>query len=195
MKYQKTRYVLARVLAVILTLTAVFGLSAPLITQAASTVSVLYRYDGDGTETKNRVGIRSVIINDKKYFDIHDGSVTDRVDPNNQIAFLQAVLQSGNETDGGTDSLIGQWASPGRADLRQPITNMLLLNAGGGFAKNFTGEENRTRNGYADVAYALSQKEPKSDRKSGKDNTYWTGLAYAKNLKSVRQQAAEEIAS
>ena len=29
----------------------------------------------------------------------------------------------------------------------------------------------------------------------GKDNTYWTGLAYAKNLKSVRQQAAEEIAS
>ena len=100
MKYQKTRYVLARVLAVILTLTAVFGLSAPLITQAASNVSVLYRYDGDGTETKNRVGIRSVIINDKKYFDIHDGSVTDRVDPNNQIAFLQAVLQSGNETDG-----------------------------------------------------------------------------------------------
>ena len=69
------------------------------------------------------------------------------------------------------------------------------MNAGGGFAKNFTGEENRTRNGYADVAYALSQKEPKSDRKSGKDNTYWTGLAYAKNLKSVRQQAAEEIAS
>ena len=51
MKYQKTRYVLARVLAVILTLTAVFGLSAPLITQAASNVSVLYRYDGDGTET------------------------------------------------------------------------------------------------------------------------------------------------
>ena len=83
MKYQKTRYVLARVLAVILTLTAVFGLSAPLITQAASNVSVLYRYDGDGTETKNRVWIRSVIINDKKYFDIHDGSVTDRVDPNN----------------------------------------------------------------------------------------------------------------
>ena len=116
MKYQKTRYVLARVLAAILTLTAVFGLSAPLITQAASNVSVLYRY----------------------------------------AAFV---------------------------------------NAGGGFAKNFTGEENRTRNGYADVAYALSQKEPKSDRKSGKDNTYWTGLAYAKNLKSVRQQAAEEIAS
>ena len=111
MKYQKTRYVLARVLAVILTLTAVFGLSAPLITQAASNVSVLYRYDGDGTETKNRVGIRSVIINDKKYFDIHDGSVTDRVDPNNQIAFLQAVLQSGNETDGGTDSLIGPKAA------------------------------------------------------------------------------------
>ena len=25
--------------------------------------------------------------------------MTDRVDPNNQIAFLQAVLQSGNETD------------------------------------------------------------------------------------------------
>ena len=100
MKYQKTRYVLARVLAVILTLTAVFGLSAPLITQAASNVSVLYLYDGDGTETKKRVGIRSVIINDKKYFDIHDGSVTDRVDPNNQISFLKAVLQSGNETDG-----------------------------------------------------------------------------------------------
>ena len=195
MKYQKTRYVLARVLAVILTLTAVFGLSAPLITQAASNVSVLYRYDGDGTETKNRVGIRSVIINDKKYFDIHDGSVTDRVDPNNQIAFLQAVLQSGNETDGGTDSLIGQWASLAEQIYGTHNKYAAFVNAGGGFAKNFTGEENRTRNGYADVAYALSQKEPKSDRKSGKDNTYWTGLAYAKNLKSVRQQAAEEIAS
>ena len=195
MKYQKTRYVLARVLAVILTLTAVFGLSAPLITQAASNVSVLYRYDGDGTETKNRVRIRSVIINDKKYFDIHDGSVTDRVDPNNQIAFLQAVLQSGNETDGGTDSLIGQWASLAEQIYGTHSKYAAFVNAGGGFAKNFTGEENRTRNGYADVAYALSQKEPKSDRKSGKDNTYWTGLAYAKNLKSVRQQAAEEIAS
>lgn len=52
MKYQKTRYVLARVLAVILTLTAVFGLSAPLITQAASNVSVLYRYDGDGLKQR-----------------------------------------------------------------------------------------------------------------------------------------------
>lgn len=40
MKYQKTRYVLARALAAILTLTAVFGLSAPLITQAASNVSI-----------------------------------------------------------------------------------------------------------------------------------------------------------
>ena len=127
MKYQKTRYVLARVLAVILTLTAVFGLSAPLITQAASNVSVLYRYDGDGTETKNRVGIRSVIINDKKYFDIHDGSVTDRVDPNNQIAFLQAVLQSGNETDGGTDSLIGQWASLGKKTVQEMVMLMLLM--------------------------------------------------------------------
>ena len=87
MKYQKTRYVLARVLAVILTLTAVFGLSAPLITQAASNVSVLYRYDGDGTETKNRVGIRSVIINDKKYFDIHEGSITNSKNQNNKIEY------------------------------------------------------------------------------------------------------------
>ena len=158
MKYQKTRYVLARVLAVILTLTAVFGLSAPLITQAASNVSVLYRYDGDGTETKNRVGIRSVIINDKKYFDIHDGSVTDRVDPNNQIAFLQAVLQSGNETDGGTDSLIGQWASLAEQIYGTHNKYAAFVNAGGGFAKNFTGEENRTRNGYADVAYALTKR-------------------------------------
>mgnify|MGYP000797439761 CR=1 FL=1 len=110
MKYQKTRYVLARVLAVILTLTAVFGLSAPLITQAASNVSVLYRYDGDGTETKNRVGIRSVIINDKKYFDIHDGSKTGRTDPTNQLAFLQAVLQSGKDMADGSDSVLGQWA-------------------------------------------------------------------------------------
>lgn len=95
MKYQKTRYVLARVLAVILTLTAVFGLSAPLITQAASNVSVLYRYDGDGTETKNRVGIRSVIINDKKYFDIHDGSVTDRVDRTTRLHFYRPYSKVG----------------------------------------------------------------------------------------------------
>lgn len=141
MKYQKTRYVLARVLAAILTLTAVFGLSAPLITQAASNVSVLYRYDGDGTETKNRVGIRSVIINDKKYFDIHDGSVTDRVDPNNQIAFLQAVLQSGNETDGGTDSLIGQWASLAEQIYGTHNKYAAFVNAGGGFPKNFTGKK------------------------------------------------------
>ena len=154
MKYQKTRYALARALAAILTLTVVFGLSAPLITQAASNVSVLYRYDGDGTETKNRVGIRSIIINDKKYFDIHDGSITDRVDPNNQIAFLQAVLQSGNETDGGTDSLIGQWASLAEQIYGTHNKYAAYVNAGGGFAKNFTGEENRTRNGYADVAYA-----------------------------------------
>ena len=168
MKYQKTRYVLARVLAVILTLTAVFGLSAPLITQAASNVSVLYRYaDGAEHEAKNRVGIRSVVIDGKTYFDIHDGSVTDRVDPNNQIAFLQAVLQSGNETDGGTDSLIGQWASLAEQIYGTHNKYAAFVNAGGGFAKNFTGEENRTRNGYADVAYALSQKEPKECSPAG----------------------------
>lgn len=58
-------------------------------------VSVLYRYDGDGTETKNRVGIRSVIINDKKYFDIHDGSVTDRVDRTTRLHFYRPYSKVG----------------------------------------------------------------------------------------------------
>ena len=108
------------------------------------------------------------MIDGKTYFDIHDGSITDRVDPNNQIAFLQAVLQSGNETDGGTDSLIGQWASLAEQIYGTHNKYAAYVNAGGGFAKNFTGEENRTRNGYADVAYALSQKNLRVIERVGK---------------------------
>ena len=180
-----------------LTLTIVLGLSAPLMTQAASNVAVSYLYEGNkvtGNE-KDRIGIRSVVIDDKTYFDIHDGKVTGRVDPTNQIAFLQAVLQSGNGADGGTDSVLGQWASLAEQIYGTHSKYAAFVNAGGGFSKNFTGEANRERSGYADIAYALSQKGDKDCGKKGKDNTHWTGLSYAKNLKSVRQQAAEDIAS
>lgn len=178
-----------------LTIPVAFGLSAPLKTQAASNVGVKYRYE-EGSEAKkeNRVGIRSVIIDGKTYYDIHDGSPTGRTDPTNQLAFLQAVLNSGNGMENGTDSLIGQWASLAEQIYGTHSSYAARVNADGGFKKNFTGASNRERSGYAELSYALAQPTEHTVGKTGKDFTKWTGLSYATNLKDVRQQAADAIA-
>lgn len=108
MKYKGTRQLLTGILTVMLTIPVVVGLASPIRTQAASKVGVQYRFaDGEEHEAKNRVGIRSVVIDGKTYFDIHDGSKTGRTDPTNQLAFLQAVLQSGKDMADGSDSVLG----------------------------------------------------------------------------------------
>lgn len=84
MKYKGTRQLLTGILTVMLTIPVVVGLASPIRTQAASKVGVQYRFaDGEEHEAKNRVGIRSVVIDGKTYFDIHDGSKTGRTDPTN----------------------------------------------------------------------------------------------------------------
>ena len=71
MKYRGTRQLLTGILTVMLTIPVVVGLASPIRTQAASKVGVQYRFaDGAEHEAKNRVGIRSVVIDGKTYFDI-----------------------------------------------------------------------------------------------------------------------------
>ena len=66
MKYKGTRQLLTGILAVMLTIPVVVGLASPIRTQAASKVGVQYRFaDGAEHEAKNRVGIRSVVIDGK----------------------------------------------------------------------------------------------------------------------------------
>ena len=63
MKYKGTRQLLTGILAVMLTIPVIVGLASPIRTQAASKVGVQYRFaDGAEHEAKNRVGIRSVVI-------------------------------------------------------------------------------------------------------------------------------------
>ena len=178
-----------------LTVPVALGLAVPLKTQAASNVGVIYRYeDGAKQEKENRVGIRSVVIDGKTYFDIHDGSKTGRTDPTNQLAFLQAVVQSGKGMADGSDSVIGQWASLAEQIYGSNSHYAARVNAGGGFKANFTGTSNRERSGYADLAYALAQPTEHTVGSQKNDYTKWTGLAYATNLKDVRQKAADSIA-
>ena len=194
MKHKRMRQLLAGTLAIMLTIPVALGLSVPLKTQAAASVGVQYRYDGQGTDSKNRVGIRSVVIDGKTYFDIHDGSPTGRTDPTAQLTFLQSVLQSGKGMSVGSDSIIGQWASLAEQIYGTHNKYSARVNASGGFQKNFTGESNRERKGYAQLSYALAQTEGKTVGSPKGDYTKWTGLSCATNLKSVRQQAADEIA-
>ena len=154
MKHKRMRQLLAGTLAIMLTIPVALGLSVPLKTQAAASVGVQYRYDGQGTDSKNRVGIRSVVIDGKTYFDIHDGSKTGRTDPTNQLAFLQAVLQSGKDMAKGSDSVLGQWASLAEQIYGTHSHYTARVNASGGFKDNFTGSSNRKRSGSADLAYA-----------------------------------------
>ena len=195
MKYKGTRQLLTGILAVMLTIPVVVGLASPIRTQAASKVGVQYRFaDGAEHEAKNRVGIRSVVIDGKTYFDIHDGSKTGRTDPTNQLAFLQAVLQSGKDMADGSDSVLGQWASLAEQIYGTHSHYTARVNADGGFKKNFTGSSNRERSGYADLAYALAQTTEHTVGSRKNDYTKWKGLSYATDLKKVRQEAADEIA-
>lgn len=195
MKYKGTRQLLTGILAVMLTIPVIVGLASPIRTQAASKVGVQYRFaDGAEHEAKNRVGIRSVVIDGKTYFDIHDGSKTGRTDPTNQLAFLQAVLQSGKDMADGSDSVLGQWASLAEQIYGTHSHYTARVNAGGGFKKNFTGSSNRERSGYADLAYALAQTKEGTVGSRKNDYTKWKGLSYATDLKKVRQEAADEIA-
>lgn len=89
MKYKGTRQLLTGILAVMLTIPVIVGLASPIRTQAASKVGVQYRFaDGAEQEAKNRVGIRSVVIDGKTYFDIHDGSKTGRTESDKSACFF-----------------------------------------------------------------------------------------------------------
>lgn len=167
---------------------------APITTHAATQAAVQYRYkDGsDDQNRKNRIGIRSVVIDDKTYYDIYDGKTDGRVDPTNQLLFLKAVLQNGTDKTGGTDSVINQWSTLAEQIFGTHSSFSAEVNAGGGFSENFI---NRNGDGgYADISDALSKADSGSWGKKGKDYTYWTGLAYAKNLSSIRTESADRIA-
>lgn len=194
MKRRQIKRWMAAALALVITVPSVSGLSAPLTAKAASSAGVKYRYNGNGTSVKDRVGIRSVQIDDTTYYDIHDGDTKNRTDPNDQLEFLKAVLQSGNGQEGGNGSLIGQWSSLAEQIYGTHSKVAARVNADGGFSKNFAEEKNQNRAGYADLSYALAQPEEKSIGDRGKDYTKWSGLSYATNLKDVRQRAADGIA-
>lgn len=195
MNYRK-RKMLAGTLAVVLAMSSVLGLSVPLPVKAASDASVTYRYknNAESGPVKDRTGIRSVNIDNKIYYDIHDGDPEKRLNLADQKALFKAVLQSGKDMDGGTDSVISQWSSLAEQIYGTHSKVAARVNANGGFENNFTTENTRNKAGYADISDALAQPEEHVNGTKGKDYTKWSGLSCTTSLKEVRQLAADEIA-
>ena len=160
MNYRK-RKMLAGTLAVVLAMSSVLGLSVPLPVKAASDASVTYRYknNAESGPVKDRTGIRSVNIDNKIYYDIHDGDPEKRLNLADQKALFKAVLQSGKDMDGGTDSVISQWSSLAEQIYGTHSKVAARVNANGGFENNFTTENTRNKAGYADISDALAQPE------------------------------------
>ena len=195
MNYRKRR-MLAGTLAVVLAMPSVLGLAVPFPVKAASDASVIYRYknNAESGSVKDRTGICSVNIDNKTYYDIHDGDPEKRLDPADQKTLFKTVLQSGKDMKDGTDSLIGQWSFLAEQIYGTHSKVAARVNANDGFAKNFTTENTRNKAGYADISDALAQPEEHINGTRGNDYTKWSGISCADSLEEVRQLAADEIA-
>ena len=195
MNYRKRR-MLAGTLAVVLAMPSVLGLAVPFPVKAASDASVIYRYknNAESGSVKDRIGICSVNIDNKTYYDIHDGDPEKRLDPADQKTLFKTVLQSGKDMKDGTDSLIGQWSFLAEQIYGTHSKVAARVNANDGFAKNFTTENTRNKAGYADISDALAQPEEHINGTRGNDYTKWSGISCADSLEEVRQLAADEIA-
>ena len=160
MNYRKRR-MLAGTLAVVLAMPSVLGLAVPFPVKAASDASVIYRYknNAESGSVKDRTGICSVNIDNKTYYDIHDGDPEKRLDPADQKTLFKTVLQSGKDMKDGTDSLIGQWSFLAEQIYGTHSKVAARVNANDGFAKNFTTENTRNKAGYADISDALHSRK------------------------------------
>ncbi len=118
-----------------------------------------YKNNAESGPVKDRTGIRSVNIDNKIYYDIHDGDPEKRLNLADQKALFKAVLQSGKDMDGGTDSVISQWSSLAEQIYGTHSKVAARVNAKGGFENNFTTENTRNKAGYADISDALAQPE------------------------------------
>ncbi|MCL1810435.1 MAG: aerolysin family beta-barrel pore-forming toxin, partial [Clostridiales bacterium] len=159
-----------------------------------------FSYLNDDPSTNHRTGIKSIVIDDKTYFDIYDGNPNGRTPPNNSYQFLKDILtKPDNSPKGDGATALDYWSQLAYrifAD-NSSYTSHINPSYGGTFEQAFGRRGGATDGGYADLVQDLSSVNSGARWNTGHDsddNTVWTGLAYADSLKDLRQRMANSVA-
>lgn len=175
---------------------AMIIVSAPALrVDAGERAATKYLYEtGHEGDPHYRIGIKSVAVDGKTYYDIAGGNSTNKVDITQENAFLKAVITNKASAVDTDHSPLEYWSILAEQIFASNAKYCGATN-NGNFANKFTKESREDlESGHANISDELAYLDKGQVGSTGKDNTRWTGWAHATSLKDLRQKAADYAA-
>lgn len=193
---KKSRFT-ARLLCSIIVLAMIAAAVPAKTVEAAPRAATKYVYQaGHEGDVHYRTGIQSIVIGNKTYYDIANGS-SSSIDITNENAFLKSVMTNKATAVDADYSPLQYWAIVAEQIFASNAKYCGATNDGD-FEEKFTKEtEANLSNGHANISDELSDvnKNEGNHGDRSKDNTRWTGWSHATSLKDLRQKTADYAAN